>query len=97
MSARDLSVLLGIILIIVMLVIPLPGWLLSFLILVNITLALVVILVSMNMDDVLQFAVFPTLLLLMTLFRLGLNVSTTRSILSGKPFSAAKTKGCYHW
>ncbi|SDJ01534.1 flagellar biosynthesis protein FlhA [Salimicrobium halophilum] len=82
MSARDLSVLLGIILIIVMLVIPLPGWLLSFLILVNITLALVVILVSMNMDDVLQFAVFPTLLLLMTLFRLGLNVSTTRSILS---------------
>ncbi|PBB05886.1 flagellar biosynthesis protein FlhA [Salimicrobium humidisoli] len=82
MSARDLSVLLGIILIIVMLVIPLPGWLLSFLILVNITLALLVILVSMNMDDVLQFAVFPTLLLLMTLFRLGLNVSTTRSILS---------------
>ncbi|AKG04559.1 MULTISPECIES: flagellar biosynthesis protein FlhA [Salimicrobium] len=82
MSARDLSVLLGIILIIVMLVIPLPGWLLSFLIMVNITLALLVILVSMNMDDVLQFAVFPTLLLLMTLFRLGLNVSTTRSILS---------------
>ncbi|SEH73171.1 flagellar biosynthesis protein FlhA [Halobacillus karajensis] len=82
MSARDLSVLIGVILIIVMLVIPLPGWLLSFFILVNITLALLVILVSMNMDEALQFAVFPTLLLLLTLFRLGLNVSTTRSILS---------------
>ncbi|MFC7320462.1 flagellar biosynthesis protein FlhA [Halobacillus campisalis] len=82
MSARDLSVLLGVILIIIMLVIPLPGWLLSFLILINITLALIVILVSMNMEEALQFAVFPTLLLLLTLFRLGLNVSTTRSILS---------------
>ncbi|MBN8234467.1 flagellar biosynthesis protein FlhA [Halobacillus kuroshimensis] len=82
MSPRDLSVLLGVILIIIMLVIPLPGWLLSFFILINITLALIVILVSMNMDEALQFAVFPTLLLLLTLFRLGLNVSTTRSILS---------------
>ncbi|MGV2620071.1 UNVERIFIED_CONTAM: flagellar biosynthesis protein FlhA [Halobacillus marinus] len=82
MSARDLSVLIGVILIIIMLVIPLPGWLLSFFILINITLALIVILVSMNMEEALQFAVFPTLLLLLTLFRLGLNVSTTRSILS---------------
>ncbi|MFD1018199.1 flagellar biosynthesis protein FlhA [Thalassobacillus hwangdonensis] len=82
MSAKDLTVLLGVILIIIMLVIPLPGWLLSFLILVNISLALVVILVSMNMEEALQFAVFPSLLLLLTLFRLGLNVSTTRSILS---------------
>ncbi|MBA2174095.1 flagellar biosynthesis protein FlhA [Halobacillus locisalis] len=82
MSARDLSVIIGVILIIVMLVIPLPGWLLSFFILINITLALIVILVSMNMDEALKFAVFPTLLLLLTLFRLGLNVSTTRSILS---------------
>ncbi|MBH0229289.1 flagellar biosynthesis protein FlhA [Halobacillus yeomjeoni] len=82
MSARDLSVIVGVILIIIMLVIPLPGWLLSFFILINISLALIVILVSMNMDEALKFAVFPTLLLLLTLFRLGLNVSTTRSILS---------------
>jgi flagellar biosynthesis protein FlhA len=82
MKARDLSVLLGVILIIIMLIIPLPGWLLSVLILCNITLALIVILVSMNTQETLQFSVFPTLLLLLTLFRLGLNVSTTRSILS---------------
>ncbi|WP_027963204.1 flagellar biosynthesis protein FlhA [Halalkalibacillus halophilus] len=82
MSARDLSVLLGVILIIVMLVIPLPGWLLSILILTNISLALLVILVTMNTTEALEFAIFPSLLLLLTLFRLGLNVSTTRSILS---------------
>ncbi|WP_085508311.1 flagellar biosynthesis protein FlhA [Thalassobacillus devorans] len=82
MAPRDLSVLLGVIMIIIMLVIPLPGWLLSFLILINISLALMVILVSMNMKEALQFSIFPSLLLLMTLFRLGLNVSTTRSILS---------------
>lgn len=82
MKIRDLSVLLGVILIIVMLVIPFPGWLLSILILSNISLALVVILVSMNTQEALQFSVFPSLLLLLTLFRLGLNVSTTRSILS---------------
>jgi len=65
-----------------MLVIPLPGWLLSILILCNISIALIVILVSMNTQESLQFSIFPSLLLLLTLFRLGLNVSTTRSILS---------------
>lgn len=82
MKARDLSVILGVILIIIMLVIPLPGWLLSILILANITLALIVILVAMNTQEPLQFSIFPSLLLLLTLFRLALNVSTTRSILS---------------
>jgi len=82
MKMRDLSVLLGVILIIVMLVIPFPGWLLSVLILCNISLALIVILVAMNTQEALQFSVFPSLLLLLTLFRLGLNVSTTRSILA---------------
>lgn len=82
MKLRELSVLLGVIMIIVMLVVPLPGWLLSVFILVNITLALIVILVSMNVQEALQFSIFPSLLLLLTLFRLGLNVSTTRSILS---------------
>lgn len=81
MKFRDLSVLLAVIVIIIMLVIPLPGWLLSVLILLNISLALLVILVSMNTKDALQFSIFPSLLLLLTLFRLGLNVSTSRSIL----------------
>lgn len=65
-----------------MLVIPFPPWLLSILIIINISLALIVLLTTMNMQEALQFSIFPSLLLLLTLFRLGLNVSTTRSILS---------------
>lgn len=82
MKARDLSVLLSVILIIAMLIIPFPGWMLSFLIIINISLALLVILTSMNMNEPLQFSIFPSLILLLTLFRLGLNVSTTRAILA---------------
>lgn len=82
MKVRDLSVLIGVIVIIVMLVVPLPGGLLSVLLLLNISLSLIVILVAMNTKSTLEFSVFPTLLLLLTLFRLALNVSTTRSILS---------------
>ncbi|WP_209122369.1 flagellar biosynthesis protein FlhA [Alkalihalobacillus sp. BA299] len=81
MSIKDLSVLLGVILIIIMLIIPLPPAMLDVLIIINISLALVIILVAMNTREPLQFSIFPTLLLLVTLFRLGLNVSTTRSIL----------------
>ncbi|MED4282928.1 flagellar biosynthesis protein FlhA [Priestia megaterium] len=81
MSARELPVVIGVVLIIVMLVIPLPSWLLSILIMINISLALLVLLVSMNMKEPLELSVFPSLLLVLTLFRLGLNVSTTRSIL----------------
>ncbi len=59
-----------------------PPVLLSLFILVNISLALMVTLVAMNTTEALEFSIFPSLLLLLTLFRLGLNVSTTRSILS---------------
>ncbi|MFC4409200.1 flagellar biosynthesis protein FlhA [Chungangia koreensis] len=82
MQFRDIGVLGAVIMIVAMLIIPLPPWLLSFLIIINITLALLVLLTSMNMQEALQFSIFPTLLLLLTLFRLGLNVSTTRAILS---------------
>ncbi len=82
MQFRDIGVLAAVIMIVVMLVIPLPSWLLSFLIIINITLGLLVLLTAMNMQEALQFSIFPTLLLLLTLFRLGLNVSTTRAILT---------------
>lgn len=82
MRIKDLSVLIAVISIVAMLIIPLPTWLLSILLIINISLALMILLISMNINEPLQFSVFPTLLLLVTLFRLGLNVSTTRSILS---------------
>ncbi|EMI11862.1 flagellar biosynthesis protein FlhA [Anoxybacillus gonensis] len=96
MSARDLSVLLMVVLIVAMLIIPLPSWLLSVLIIMNISLALLVLLTSMNMREPLQFSIFPSLLLLLTLFRLGLNVSTTRSILSrGEAGGVVETFGTF--
>ena len=94
MSARELPVVIGVVLIIVMLVIPLPSWLLSILIVINISLALLVLLVSMNMKEPLELSVFPSLLLVLTLFRLGLNVSTTRSILgTGEAGGVVETFG----
>ncbi|QQZ07933.1 flagellar biosynthesis protein FlhA [Heyndrickxia vini] len=96
MSTRDLSVILSVILIVAMLIIPFPPGLLSFLIIINISLALLVLLTSMNMTEPLQFSVFPSLLLLLTLFRLGLNVSTTRSILSkGEAGGVVETFGTF--
>lgn len=82
MQIRDLGVLGAVILIVAMLIIPLPTWLLSFLIIINITLALIVLLTSMNMKEALEFSIFPTIILLLTLFRLSLSVSTTRAILA---------------
>ncbi|MBM7837666.1 flagellar biosynthesis protein FlhA [Alkalihalobacillus xiaoxiensis] len=81
MKARDLSVLAGVILIIIMLIIPLPPFLLDVLIIFNISLSLLILLVAISTKDALEFSIFPTMLLLVTLFRLGLSVSTTRSIL----------------
>ncbi len=82
MKHSDYIVMLGVILIVMMLIIPLPPALLSFLIITNISLSLVILLITLNVDEPLEFSVFPSLLLIMTLFRIGLNVSTTRLILT---------------
>ncbi len=84
MKMKDYSVLAAVIMIVVMMVIPLPPILLDILILMNISLSLTIILVAMNTNEALQFSIFPSLLLLTTLFRLALNVSTTRSILTNQ-------------
>lgn len=82
MKTRDLIILTGIIGIILMMVVPIPIMLLDFLLIINISIALIIILIAMNTQDALDFSIFPTLLLITTLFRLALNVSTTRIILS---------------
>lgn len=84
LKIRDYAVLVSVLMIVVMMVIPLPPLLLDVLILINISLAMTILLVAMNTKEALQFSIFPTLLLLTTLFRLGLNVSTTRSILTNQ-------------
>ncbi|GMX62146.1 flagellar biosynthesis protein FlhA [Paenibacillus elgii] len=82
MKAKDLVVLIGVIGIVLMMVVPLPIWLLDVLLIINISAALMIILIGMNTQDALQFSIFPSLLLITTLFRLALNVSTTRNILA---------------
>ena len=64
-----------------MMIIPLPTMLLDVLIILNITLSLTVLLVALNIREPLEFSAFPSLLLIVTLFRLGLNVSAARLIL----------------
>ncbi|HEX7058038.1 MAG TPA: FHIPEP family type III secretion protein, partial [Bacilli bacterium] len=82
MKARDLIILIGIIGIVLMMVVPVNVHVLDFLLTINISLALVILLVSMNTKDALQFSAFPSILLITTLFRLALNISTTRNILA---------------
>ena len=72
----------GILGIIAMIVIPISTGLLDILLTFNITFSIIILLLTLFTTDVLQFSVFPTLLLVTTLFRLGLNVSSTRLILS---------------
>lgn len=69
------------ILIVVMMIIPLPTWLLDILLTLNITFGVVVLLVTFYVQKTLEIASFPSILLIVTLFRLALNVSTTRLIL----------------
>ena len=67
--------------IVAMMIIPLPSVLLDILIVLNITFSLTILLVSLNIREPIEFSAFPPLLLIATLFRLGLNVSAARLIL----------------
>jgi len=77
----DVGIVLAVVLILVMMVVPLPTAVIDVLIAANISLALLVLMLTMNVRQPLEFSVFPALLLVLTLFRLALNVSTTRLIL----------------
>lgn len=81
MKVKDLTVLVGIIGIVMMMILPIPELLLDFLLVVNISFALIILLVAMNTKEALEFSIFPSLLLITTLFRLALNLSTTKLIL----------------
>lgn len=80
-KAKDLFILVGIIGIVLLMILPIPTWLLDVLLVINISLSLMILLVAMNTKEALQFSIFPALLLITTLFRLSLNVSTTKLIL----------------
>ncbi len=77
----DIMVACGIIAIVIMMIVPMPSFLLTLLLTINITLALIILLVTMYTQESLELSIFPSLLLITTLFRLALNVSSTRLIL----------------
>ena len=81
-SNLDVVIAFGVIGIVLMIIIPLPKIMLDLLLALNITISIVIILITMFTTNVLQLSVFPTLLLVTTLFRLGLNISSTRLILT---------------
>jgi len=76
------SISLFIIAIILMLIIPLPAFFLDLMFIINIALSLIILLTTMYIKEALEFSVFPSMLLITTLFRLSLNVSSTRLILT---------------
>ncbi|HOV41612.1 MAG TPA: flagellar biosynthesis protein FlhA, partial [Oscillospiraceae bacterium] len=70
-----------ILLAILLILFPLPTWLLDMMLIVNISLSLIVLLTTMYIKESLEFSIFPSMLLITTLFRLSLNISSTRLIL----------------
>ena len=70
--------------IVLLLIIPLNPFLMDILIIINIAISMVVLIISMNIREPLELSTFPSLLLVTTLFRLGLNVSSTRNILTNQ-------------
>ena len=90
----DLLAAVAVVLVVTMLVVPLPSELLSLLITLNIAGALTIVCATMYLGKALDFAAFPSLLLLTTMFRLAINVSVTRLILtSGDAGSVVKAFG----
>ena len=73
---------LGVVIILLFLFIPLHETVLDILLVVNIGLSILILMITMNISETLEFSIFPSLLMITTLFRLGLNVSSTRLILS---------------
>ena len=77
----EMLTVIGVVTVLVVMIIPLPTMLLDFLLALNITLSITILLIAMYTLKPLDFSIFPSLLLVMTLFRLSLNVASTRLIL----------------
>ncbi|CBG39787.1 flagellar biosynthesis protein [Helicobacter mustelae] len=81
-QSKDLTVVVFVILILAIIIVPLPPFLLDFLLTISIALSVLIILIGLYITKPTDFSAFPTLLLIVTLYRLALNVATTRMILT---------------
>ncbi|MEC9441853.1 MAG: flagellar biosynthesis protein FlhA [Myxococcota bacterium] len=82
-DAADYPLMIGMVSILALMILPLPPLILDLLLAINITISVLVMLTSLYVFKPLDFSVFPAMLLVTTLFRLGLNVASTRLILLG--------------
>ncbi len=78
--------------IVLMLIIPLPSFVLDLMLIINISISLIILMTTMYIKDTLEFSVFPSVLLITTLFRLSLNVSSTKLILGNQGNAGAVIK-----
>ncbi len=96
MKRADIGVALYILAAFVMLIVPIPSWLLDICLAINISLAFLIMFVCMFSKEVLELSYFPTILLFTTIFRISLNVSSTKLILSsGEPGNVVETFGSF--
>lgn len=78
--------------VIFLIIIPLPTWLLDFMFITNLTVSLVLLLLTMYIKESLEISIYPSLLLITTLFRLALNISSTRNILGNNGYAGEVVK-----
>lgn len=86
-----------VIIIVLLLIIPLKPFVLDMMFIISITISLIILLTTMYISETLEFSIFPSLLLITTLFRLALNISSTRLILTnhGEAGQVIKTFGSF--
>jgi len=96
MKKADLGVAIYILAAFIMLIVPIPSWLLDVCLAINISFAFLIMFVAMFTKEVLEMSYFPTILLFTTIFRISLNVSSTRLILTtGNPGNVVQTFGSF--
>ncbi len=78
--------------IVLLLIIPLPPWLLDLMFIINLTISFVILFTTMYIKEPLEFSIFPPLLLITTLFRLSLNISSTRNIMTNDGYAGEVIK-----
>ena len=94
MKKADLGIALYLLAAIIFFIIPIPSFLLDIMLAINMSIALIVLMNALFVKEVLDMSFFPTLLLFTTIFRISLNVSSTRLILnSGDPGNVVRTFG----
>ncbi|TLD92854.1 flagellar biosynthesis protein FlhA [Helicobacter magdeburgensis] len=81
-QSKEMIIVIFMVLIVGIIMVPLPSAMLDFLLSISIALSILIILITLYVDKATEFSAFPTILLIVTLYRLALNVATTRMILS---------------